>query len=103
MDDLIRLAGGVNAVKGTNPFPLVSKETLLLTNPRTYLLAAPLPNTSTGPTLSQPAPLSAIAPGLRALSAVKEGRTFYINQDLILRPTPRVAQGLLEMARLLSL
>ena len=30
IDDLIHLAGGVNIVRGTNPYPLVSKETLLL-------------------------------------------------------------------------
>ena len=99
LDDLIRLAGGANAVKGVNPFPLVSKETLLFSNPHLFLLTAPLPQG----TLSRPAPPSALDPALRALPAVKAGRAFLINADLVSRPTPRVAQGLLEMARLLSL
>lgn len=104
LDDLIRLAGGTNAVKGTNPFPLVSKETLLLTNPRVYLLTVPLPPSGPkGVALSRPAPESAIDPVLRALSAVQQGRTFLINADLVSRPTPRVAQGLTELTRLLSL
>lgn len=106
LEDLIRLAGGVNAVKGTNPFPLVSKETLLLTNPHVYLLTVPLPSSggSKGAgVVSRPAPLSAIDPALRVLPAVLQGRAFLINADLVSRPTPRVAQGLTELARLLSL
>ena len=97
LDDLIRLAGGTNAVKGTNPFPLVSKETLLFSNPHLFLLTAPLP----AKVVSRPAPPSALDAALRNLPAVKAGRAFLISADLVSRPTPRVAQGLREISRLL--
>ncbi|MFY7952498.1 MAG: helical backbone metal receptor, partial [Armatimonadaceae bacterium] len=40
VDDLIRLAGGVNAVGGREPFPMVSKEMLLSANVDVYVVAA---------------------------------------------------------------
>ena len=91
LDDLIQRAGGVNVVKGTTPFPLVSKEFLLTARPDFYLVT--VPGVSSGiPTLD---------PALRGLPGIAARRVRYLNADHVSRPTSRLALGLKELAALL--
>ncbi len=96
VDDLIRLAGGVNIVKGTNPFPVYSKEALLAADPEHYILAVG-GDMNAIPTTPAALP-AALASRLRA---VKEGNIHRIPSDLLFRATPRLADGLLLLAKAL--
>lgn len=91
LDDLIRRAGGTNVVRGANPYPQYSKEALLAANPEHYVIAEG----------SVMAPRTEIAPPLDRLYAVKHGAVHRINADWLLRPTPRLADGLLELTKAL--
>ena len=93
IDDLIRRAGGVNIVRGTNPFPVFSKEALLAADPEHYVIA------SGGDMAARGAP--AFPPPLNRLAAVRRGHVHRIPADLLLRPTPRLADGLVALARAL--
>lgn len=90
--DLIRRAGGTNVVVGANPFPLYSKETLLAADPDHYVIAQGGPMGPRSGTLPPP---------LNRLSAARNGRVHRIPADLLLRPTPRLADGLVLLAKAL--
>ena len=91
MDDLIRRAGGINIVGGSNPFPLVSREVVLAARPEVYIqtVGSPGPN---GP----PAP-----PGFDPAFAHLSLRRYTIDANLVSRPTPRLADGLVALTALL--
>jgi iron complex transport system substrate-binding protein len=91
VDDLIRIAGGVNVVKGTNPYPQFSKEALLVANPAHYVIATGGDMNGTPTTATLPSPLNRIA-------AAKNGKIHRIPSDLLFRPTPRLAEGLSVLA-----
>jgi ABC-type Fe3+-hydroxamate transport system substrate-binding protein len=92
LDDLLRRAGGVNVVRGTSPFPAYSKEALLAADPAHYVVAQSGPLARAGATLPPP---------LDRLRASKTGRVHRIPADLLLRPGPRLAEGLARLARVL--
>jgi iron complex transport system substrate-binding protein len=92
VDDLIRLAGGTNVVKGTNPYPQVSRETLLVANPKHYVIAG---GGDMGGTPGQ------LPPPLNRIAAAREGNLHRIASDLLFRPTPRLADGLRALANAL--
>ncbi|MBC8141190.1 MAG: ABC transporter substrate-binding protein [Armatimonadetes bacterium] len=94
MDDCLRIAGGVNVVKGLDPYPMVSRESLLLSDPQVYVttFAGATETIRRGEPL--PAPLSRIR-------AAKTGRVVALPVDLLFRPTPRLARGLLLLSRVL--
>ena len=96
IDDLIRLAGGINIVRGTNPYPLVSKETLLVADPTVYLFTVTVPPGSRAHPTPPP-----IDPALRSLTAVKNQRVVALDADLLTRPTPRLLAGLILLASVL--
>jgi len=90
IDDLITLAGGVNvAGKLSRPFPTYTLESLIAARPEVYLVA------HTGTTL----PKLKNRPGYRAIKAIRDGRLYQVDPDLVLRPTPRLMKGLVDMAR----
>jgi iron complex transport system substrate-binding protein len=94
IDDLIRLCGGVNVVKGTNPFPQFSREALLKADPEHYIIAE-------GGDMSPNEKLT-LPPPLNRLRAAREGKIHRIPADLLFRPTPRLSQGLMELERALN-
>ncbi|MES2464521.1 MAG: helical backbone metal receptor [Armatimonadota bacterium] len=96
VDDLIQRAGGVNIVKGSNPFPVYSKEALLASNPQHYVMAV-------GGDMNAAATTPAGLPAALAsrLRAVKEGHVHRISSDLLFRATPRLADGLMALTKAL--
>jgi iron complex transport system substrate-binding protein len=92
VDDLIRLAGGVNVVKGTNPYPQYSKESLLAANPAHYVIAV---GGDMGGTVA------ALPPPLDRIAAARNGNIHRIPADYLFRPTPRLAHGLLALTKAL--
>ncbi len=73
VDDVIRQAGGVNALTSGGPFPQVSKEALLAARPEVYVVA--------------------LGPGEKPRAGVVG-----ILADHLFRPTPRLALGLQALA-----
>ena len=89
MDDLVTRAGGINigqAVRGYGPF---SKELVLVTPPE-VILGDP-----------SVAPAFRADPLLSRLPAVRGGRVYSLPPDLTSRPGPRLADGLVLVARAL--
>jgi iron complex transport system substrate-binding protein len=95
VDDLIRLAGGRNvAEKAKGKYPRLSVEEVFAQDPEVIIL---------GSMKSQ----DAMTEGRqwweqwKTLSAVRQGRIYVLDADLIYRPSPRIVDGLEEMARVI--
>ena len=89
LTELIAVAGGDSVTKNVpTAFPKLSKETALAMNPDVIILSASEDNT---------APNEAF----RNSPAVKNGRVYSINADIIARPGPRMADAAEQMAKML--
>lgn len=87
MDDLVTRAGGVNVGSAISGYGTFSKEQLIIHPPDVIL----------GDAGTQAA--FQANPLLRRLPAVRAGRIFAIDPDLTSRPGPRLADGLVLVAR----
>ncbi|MEK7476053.1 MAG: cobalamin-binding protein [Candidatus Coatesbacteria bacterium] len=87
--ELIRLAGGTNVAAGTvGDYPRLSAETILAADPDVILL-------SRCDRAADAVAQVGSRPGWGGLKAVKAGRVYGdLNMDLILRPGPRLVDGL---------
>lgn len=94
--ELINLAGGENIADGTSQdYPKLSTEYVIRANPDVIILT----HGEDGKVASERV---AKRPGWNKISAVRKGRvTSGFNPDLILRPGPRLVDGLVELVRLL--
>ncbi len=87
--DLINRAGGISITSNISTAYLpISKETALALNPDAIILSDSEDN-------QEPSDV------FKDSSAVKNGKVFRINADLISRPGPRIVDGLEQMARAL--
>lgn len=85
--DLITKAGGISVTKDLDtPYPKLSKETALALNPDIIIL-------SESPSNDEPNEV------FKNSSAIKNGKVFKINADILSRPSPRVVDGLEEIAK----
>lgn len=91
VDDLLKIVGAVNVLKGTTAYPVVSKEALLVANPAHYIVAVGGDMNARGNDTALPPPLDKIA-------AARTGNIHRIPADLLFRPTPRLASGLMALA-----
>lgn len=91
LDDLITAAGGANVVAEIG-YVGYSVEQLLTDDPEVYL--------ATLGSMSDPADLAS-RPGYGELDAVKTGRVFVLDDNLVSRPGPRVAEGVRQIAEAL--
>ena len=91
LDDLLATAGGANVVKEKG-YVGYSVEQLVTDQPDVYL-----------GTLSSIVDAKALPkrPGYSAISAVKTGRVFALDDNLVSRPGPRVVEGVREIAAVL--
>jgi iron complex transport system substrate-binding protein len=91
--DLLRRAGCDPVSKGANTdYPEWSIDKLVQEGPSVYLVAS-----ESGVS----AEAVAKRPGFGAIAAVRDGKVFLIDSDLVSRPGPRVVDGLLALARVL--
>jgi iron complex transport system substrate-binding protein len=95
IDDLLGRAGAVNVGRtGETAYFQMSLERIVAANPDLVMVSVPADATG-----------AAIAdrlrrlPGWSALEAVSDGRVFAVDEDLLLRPGPRVVEGLEVLAR----
>jgi iron complex transport system substrate-binding protein len=86
VSELVTLAGGRNIFADLSGYPKVDPEWVVQRNPEVVVL-----------TVSQPADFGKRA-GFGGLAAVRDSRVYSINPDLVVRPTPRVLQGLRTLA-----
>ena len=93
IDDLITRAGGQNvgAAAGSG-FPTFSTEVLLQQDPEVYV--ATVGSQSTPGQIAE-------RPGYSALGAVKQGHVYTIEDNLVVRPGPRIIQGLQQLAQMI--
>ncbi len=91
LDDLLTQAGGSNVVT-LNDYVGYSVEQLVKDQPQVYL--------GTKSSIGDPSAIKKRA-GYGALAAVKSGRVFTLDDNLVSRPGPRVVQGVEEIARVL--
>ncbi len=95
-DELLRLAGGENAVTRGGAYPTLGLEQLLAMDPDAVIDAAGVGDAAGGGVLAQRG-----APGWRDLRAVREGRVRAVDSAAALRPGPRIGEGLASLARAL--
>ncbi len=91
IDEMINLAGGINvgALAGKG-FPQFSEEQLVKEDPDVYIAVKM--------SMGNPAELTK-RPGYANLKAVKKGKVYVVDDNLVTRPGPRLAQGLIEVAK----
>ncbi len=93
IDDMIALAGGTNLGATAGPgFPTFSTEVLFKNDPAVYI--------ADSGSMSKPGDISKRA-GFDVLTAVKDGHVYVIEDSLIARPGPRLAQGLQELVKMI--
>jgi iron complex transport system substrate-binding protein len=94
-DDLIRLAGGDNVAGNEKEmYPRFGMEEILKRSPEVILISSMNPRGNYQKALQEWS-------RWKTIPAVKNGRIHLIDSDLIDRPSPRIIEGLEEMARLL--
>ena len=92
-DDLIRLSGGENiAGKENEMYPRLGREEILKRSPEVILISSMNPKGDYKRILRE-------WDRWQMIPAVKHGRIHLINSDLVDRPSPRIVEGLEEMAR----
>jgi iron complex transport system substrate-binding protein len=96
--ELLREAGGINLVDKGGAYPTLDLERLLALDPEVILDGANDGHGGAG--ASRIAALRGAA-GWRELRAVREGRVREVDASTVLRPGPRIGQGLVAMARAL--
>jgi len=93
--DLIREAGGVNIAAGLEKaYPMLSMEYVIQQDPQAIVLAMDADRTLSDQEKRYWDRWS-------SLSAVRNGRIYKVDRDLLNRPGPRIMDGLEELARLL--
>jgi iron complex transport system substrate-binding protein len=97
IDELITLAGGQNIFADVNePYPQISKETLLRRQPRVIIEPRSLEDLTETRQAAYRADWERLD-----VPAVAEGRIAFPDQDLVLRPGPRVGQAARILAEIL--
>lgn len=91
-DEMVRHAGGVNVVAGGPAYPTIGIERVLALDPDVVLNASMAETRGTERIRSD-------TPGWRDLRAVKEGHVVPITDETVLRPGPRLGEGLRTIAR----
>lgn len=96
MDELINLAGGENiAFDAEGEYPSYDMEQLIERNPQVYLSAEDV----TMP--DKTAESIALRPGFEGIDAMKAGRVYLLDGNIVSRPGPRVVEALELVAKAL--
>jgi iron complex transport system substrate-binding protein len=93
-DEMIRRAGGKNVITEGGAYPTIGAEHVLALDPDVVINAAMMEERATER-------LQKDAPGWRGVRAVERGNVTSITDEAVLRPGPRIAEGLALLARAL--
>jgi len=88
VNDLIETAGGIN--DAPSPWPVYSVEAVIMKNPDIILTAPPT-------MVSSKEHQETKWDKYRTISAVKHNNIYYIDPDILLRPGPRIIEGLAQL------
>jgi iron complex transport system substrate-binding protein len=92
LDELLRRAGGTNVVTEGTPYPSLGVERVIALDPDVIL----------DPTAGHSGERIGVdSPGWREVGAVKRGRVVSLVDEAVIRPGPRIADGLAAIARAL--
>lgn len=91
-NEMLEKAGGKNVITEGGAYPTLGVERVLALDPDVVVNAAMMEENAAER-------LNAQAPGWSAVRAVKEGHVATLTDEAVLRPGPRVADGLAIMAR----
>ncbi len=93
IDDMITIAGGENiGAQAGSGFPNFSTEVLVKDDPQVYI--------ADSGSMSAPGDITKRA-GFSELTAVKDGKVYVIEDSIIARPGPRLAEGLQKLAEMI--
>jgi iron complex transport system substrate-binding protein len=95
-DEMVRLANAENVVTTGAGYPTLGVERLMTLRPEMIVNAS-----MTGTPGEQGDGIRRDDPGWRELAAVREGRVVAIHDEAVLRPGPRIGDGLATLARAL--
>lgn len=93
IDTLIALAGGENIVKVSQDYLQINLEEIVARDPEIII------GTTSHGTISIPDFVN--LPVWKEINAVKEGRIYIIQVDLVSKPGPRIVEGLEEIAKII--
>jgi iron complex transport system substrate-binding protein len=96
MDELIKLAGGVNVAGDKEGWYEISEEKIIQQNPNVILYAQGFIDDKSKKPLDE---IIRSRSGWEQMDAVKNKKVIGIDQNLLSRPGPRMTDGLLEMAK----
>ncbi len=91
-DEMLAHAGAVNVIVDGKGYPTIGIETALRLDPDVVLNAAIAEAHGAER-------ITTATPGWRELRAVKEGRVVALTDEAVLRPGPRIGEGLAQLAR----
>ena len=93
INDMITIAGGKNiGAEAGDGFPQFSTEVLAKDDPQVYI--------ADSGSMSKPGDIKK-RPGFADLTAVKDGHVYVIDDSLVARPGPRLAEGLQKLAEMI--
>jgi cobalamin transport system substrate-binding protein len=93
INDMITIAGGTNiGAEAGSGFPTFSTEVLATDDPQVYI--------ADSGSMSKPGDITKRA-GFADLTAVKDGKVYVIDDNIIARPGPRLAEGLQQLATMI--
>lgn len=93
IDDMITIAGGENiGAQAGSGFPTFSTEVLVKDDPQVYI--------ADSGSMSEPGDINKRA-GFGDLTAVKDGKVYVIEDSIIARPGPRLAEGLRQLVTMI--
>lgn len=92
INQMISLAHGTNIIQYETEYPIINTEVILAADPDVIFLSYPVKD------------LSEVAsrPGWNLLSAVKNDRVFLLDQDIFVRPGPRMIKAIKELNRIIN-
>ncbi len=91
--ELIEKAGGQNIIQDAEGYPTISLETLVEANPQVIIVGSGM-----GEGADLPFQFASTEPRLENVDARINGRVYEIHTDLVGRPTPRMIDGLEQLA-----
>ena len=98
LDEMIRLAGGINIAGDTEGWTMINEEHVIAQNPDVILYAADLIDMETGKPFDE---LIRSRPGWDSITAILENRLYGLSEDIISRTGPRITDALLQVAEAL--
>ena len=94
IDELLRVAGGTNLVsRAHGTYPQYSRENVITDDPEVIIVMSDI--------LARGATLTALFPEWGSVDAVRKGRVFRIDADIVSRPGPRALDALEKLFHIL--